>query len=206
VSSNDRVSGGHSSRGVILDAAAKLISTHGYDGMVISDLTAMSGLPASSIYYHFGNKLGILAALLSRTFEDMHTTLPAPSSFDGHPPLERLELWFSAACAALDAKPEYLRLLLAVTVGSHASDDGVRQTVRRIRDYAHASWVDALTPVFPAAGQDFIDELAVVGRAMTDGLSVTTTFDGTTYQTHAATFVALVRGLAQAQPPAQDDA
>lgn len=188
------------SRQIILDAARTLITTHGYDGMVISDLTAMSGLPASSIYYHFGNKLGILVALLDRTFEELHASYPSPSAFDDKPPLERLEAWFAAACESLDRRPEYLRLLLAVCVGSHAEEEGVRETVRRIRDYAHASWVDALTPIFAPvetpADKEFIDQLAVIGRAMTDGLSVTTTFDRTTYSAHAPAFVALIRGLA----------
>jgi AcrR family transcriptional regulator len=188
------------SRQVILDAARTLITTHGYDGMVISDLTAMSGLPASSIYYHFGNKLGILVALLERTFDELHASFPSPSSFDDMAAMDRFEAWFSAACASLDRRPEYLRLLLAVCVGSHAQEDTVRRTVRRIRDYAHASWVEALTPIFApvesAEDKEFIDQLAVVGRAMTDGLSVTTTFDGTTYSAHVPAFVALIRGLA----------
>jgi AcrR family transcriptional regulator len=198
-------SGRADSRQLILDAARTLITTHGYDGMVISDLTAMSGLPASSIYYHFGNKLGILVALLERTFAEMHASYPSPSSFDDRPPLERLEAWFTAACTSLDQRPEYLRLLLTVCVGSHAEDPGVRDTVRRIRDYAHASWVDALTPIFAPVetpeDKELIDQLAVVGRAMTDGLSVTTTFDGTTYSAHAPVFLALIRGLASSRTP-----
>lgn len=188
------------SRTVILDAARTLITTHGYDGMVISDLSAMSGLPASSIYYHFGNKLGILVALLDRTFGEMHASFPSPSSYDELPPVERLEAWFTAACRSLDQRPEYLRLILAVCVGSHAEEEEVRHTVHRIREHARASWIDALTPIFAPVetpeDEAFIDQLAVVGRAMTDGLSVATTFDGTTYSAHVGAFVALIRGLA----------
>ncbi|GAA1712791.1 hypothetical protein GCM10009745_71280 [Kribbella yunnanensis] len=190
-----------SSRDLILNTARTLISSHGYDGMVISDLSEGSGLPASSIYYHFGNKLGVLVALLERTFEDLHASYPSPSSFDGHPPLERFELWLTAACTALDRRPEYLRLLLAVSVGSHADEDNVRATVRRIRDYAHVSWVEALTPVMApldsAEDRELLEWLAVLGRAMTDGLSVSTGFDGTTYLSHVPAFVALVRGFAE---------
>jgi AcrR family transcriptional regulator len=191
---------GASSRDVILDAARTLVAGRGYDGMAISDLSAQSGLPASSIYYHFGNKLGVLAGLLDRTFEEMHASFPNPSSFDDHEPLERFEAWLSTACRSLDQRPEYLRILLAISVGPHKDAEIVRTTVRRIRDYAHASWVEALTPVFAANGgtvdEKFIDELAVLGRAMTDGLSLTNTFDGMSYSAHAAPFVALIRGLA----------
>ncbi|SEG95283.1 transcriptional regulator, TetR family [Actinacidiphila yanglinensis] len=190
-----------SSRDVILDAARALITSRGYDGMAISDLSATSGLPPSSIYYHFGNKLGVLAALLERTFDELHATFPNPSSFDEHAPLERFEKWVTAACNSLDQRPEYLRLLLAISVGPHKETDPVTHTVRRIRDYAHASWVEALTPVFAPDGGEvdeaFVDRIAVLGRAMMDGLSVTNSFDGVSYSSHVDGIVSLVRGLAE---------
>ncbi|MFD9700400.1 TetR/AcrR family transcriptional regulator [Lentzea sp. NPDC059081] len=192
---------GLNSRDVILTAARALVGEKGYDGMAVSDLCAKSGLPASSIYYHFGNKLGVLAALLERTFEELHTLFPSPSAFDHLPPLERLEAWFSAACESLDERPDYLQLLVAIGVGPQKDAEAVQGTVRRIRDFAHASWVDALTPVFAPdgdeAGEKLVQELAVLGRALTDGLSVANSFDGISYGSQSASFVALVRGLAR---------
>lgn len=189
-----------SSRDVILDAARTLVVARGYDGMAVSDLCTASGLPASSIYYHFGNKLGVLAALLERTFEELHAQFPAPSSFDDREPLERFEAWFTSACASLDQRPDYLRLLLAISVGPHKDAESVRTTVRRIRDSAHTSWVEALTPVFaPDGGEEdeaFVQQLAVLGRAMTDGMSVANSFDGMSYSSRVASFVSLIRGLA----------
>lgn len=192
---------GLSSREVILNAARALVGEKGYDGMAISDLSGQSGLPPSSIYYHFGNKLGVLSALLERTFEELHALFPNPSSFDDRAPLDRLEAWFSAACASLDRRPDYLRLLVAISVGPQKDAEVVQATVRRIRDYAHASWVDALTPIFaPNGGKNneaLVQQLAVLGRALTDGLSVADSFDGTTYSSQVAPFVALIRGLAE---------
>lgn len=168
--------------------------------MAISDLCTESGLPASSIYYHFGNKLGVLAALLERTFQELHAQFPAPSSFDNLEPLPRFEAWLTTACASLDQRPDYLRLLLAISVGPHKDAEMVRTTVRRIRDSAHTSWVEALTPVFaPDGGEEdgaFVEQMAVLGRAMTDGLSVSNSFDGTSYSANVAPFVSLIRGLA----------
>ena len=188
------------SRDLILDSARELISANGYDGMVISDLTARSGLPASSIYYHFGNKMGVLAALLERTFAELHASFPSPSSFDDLPALERFERWLRAACASLDARPEYLRLLLAVSVGSMMEEDAVRSTVRRIREHALGSWGEALGPVVQLAGGEGPDaslaELAVLGRAVIDGLAVTASFDGVSYSSHVDAIVGLVRAIA----------
>ncbi len=183
-----------------MNAARSLIGEKGYDGMAISDLSSQSGLPPSSIYYHFGNKFGVLAALLERTFEELHALFPNPSSFDELAPLERLEAWFSAACRSLDRRPDYLRLLVAISVGPHKDVEAVQQIVRRIRDYAHKSWVEALTPIFASDGDEdakvLVDELAVLGRAMTDGFSVMNSFDKSTYSAQVGPFVSLIRGLA----------
>jgi AcrR family transcriptional regulator len=192
---------GLSSREAILNVARTLIGEKGYDGMAISDLCTQSGLPPSSIYYHFGNKLGILTALLERTFEELHALFPNPSSFDDLAPLERLEAWFSAACSSLDRRPDYLRLLVAISVGPQKDAEVVQRTVRRIRDYAHASWVEALTPIFaPDGGEDdkaLVERLAVLGRALTDGLSVAESFDDMSYSSQVGPFVSLICGLAE---------
>jgi AcrR family transcriptional regulator len=192
---------GSSSRDVILDAARTLITDKGYDGMAVSDLCARSGLPPSSVYYHFGNKLGVLAALLERTFDELHALFPNPSSFENREPVERLETWFTAACDSLDRRPDYLRLLLAVSVIPYKDSETVGATVRRIREHAHASWVEALTPIFAPDGDEdgkaLVEQLAVLGRATTDGLSVANSLDGATYSSNVAPFVALIRGLAR---------
>jgi hypothetical protein len=61
--------------------------------------------------------------------------------------------------------------------------------------------VAALTPIFaPHGGKNneaLVQQLAVLGRALTDGLSVTNSFDGMSYSSHVAPFVSLVRGLAE---------
>ncbi|WP_434447382.1 TetR/AcrR family transcriptional regulator [Lentzea sp. E54] len=189
-----------SSRDVILNAARTLIDEKGYDGMAVSDLCAQSGLPASSIYYHFGSKLGVLAALLERTFEELHALFPSPSAFDHLAPLDRLEAWLSAACRRLDERPDYLRLLVAMAVGPQKDAEAVQETVRRIRGSAHASWVNALTPIFAPkvrkADKALVEQLAILGRALVDGLAVANSFDEVSYSSKVKPFLALVRGLA----------
>lgn len=186
------------SRDLILTSAQTLIAKNGYDGMAVSDLCQATGLPASSIYYHFGSKMGVLAALLDRAFTETHAIMPDPSAFTGEP-MQRFEGWFTAACDALDQRPEYLRLLLAVSIGGQEHNEEVRATVRRIREYGLASWVEALTPVFPGESpeaRDRIHSLAIVGRSLTDGTAVAQSFEHTTYASQVEPFVALIRALA----------
>src|SRR5436190_1998682 len=51
---------GEQSREVILEAAARLMAANGFDGASISSISKESGLPASSIYWHFTSKEGVL--------------------------------------------------------------------------------------------------------------------------------------------------
>lgn len=186
------------SKELILATAQTLIAKSGYDGMAVSDLCQATGLPASSIYHHFGSKMGILAALLDRAFTETHAVMPDPSAFTGEP-MQRFEDWFTAACDALDQRPEYLRLLLAVSVGAQEHNEDVRATVRRIREYGLASWVEALTPVFSGKNQEAqerIHSLAIIGRSLTDGTAVAQSFEHATYASQVKPFVSLIRALA----------
>ncbi|MFD4637606.1 TetR/AcrR family transcriptional regulator [Lentzea sp. NPDC058436] len=196
-----------SSRDVILNAAHALIADKGYDGMSVSDLCARSGLPASSIYYHFGNKLGVLASLLERTSEELHALFPGPSAFDHLAPLKRFEAWFTAACRTLDKRPDYLRLLVVVAVGPQKDDEAIRVTVQRIRDNAHASWVSALTPIFAPKGRKadkaLVQKLAILGRAVVDGLAVANSFDEISYSSEVASYLQLVSSLAELRGDAE---
>jgi AcrR family transcriptional regulator len=186
------------SRELILATAQTLIAKSGYDGMAVSDLCHASGLPASSIYYHFGSKMGVLAALLDRAFIETHAVMPDPSAFAGEP-MQRFENWFTAACDALDQRPEYLRLLLAVSIGAQEHNEDVRATVRRIREYGLTSWVEVLTPVFSGEdpeARERIHALAIIGRSLTDGTAVAQSFEHATYASQVKPFVALIRALA----------
>ena len=47
---------GEASRRRILDAATEIAAERGYEGTGIAAVSAKSGLPASSIYWHFTDK------------------------------------------------------------------------------------------------------------------------------------------------------
>ncbi len=56
------------SRQKILAAAIAVAAERGYEGTTISRVTQRSGLPASSVYWHFGDKDGLLAAVVDESF------------------------------------------------------------------------------------------------------------------------------------------
>ena len=49
---------GAKSRDEILDAAMRMMSVRGFDGTSVADIARESGLPNSSIYWHFNSKAG----------------------------------------------------------------------------------------------------------------------------------------------------
>ncbi len=61
---------GIASRAAILDAAAQIAGERGYEGTSIKLVSERSGLPASSIYWHFEDKDQLIAAVIDRSFSD----------------------------------------------------------------------------------------------------------------------------------------
>ena len=59
---------GIAARDKILDAAGEIASERGYEGTSISLVSKRSGLPASSIYWHFKNKDDLISAVIERSF------------------------------------------------------------------------------------------------------------------------------------------
>ena len=59
-----RRSNGQASRQKILAAAAEIAAERGYEGTSIGLVSEQSGLPASSIYWHFKDKDALLAAVI----------------------------------------------------------------------------------------------------------------------------------------------
>src|SRR3954454_4125580 len=100
---------GERSRELILDTAERLMASAGFAGTSIAAITAQSGLPASSIYWHFGSKDGLLAAVMKRGADRWFAAIPDWSAFEGDA-AERSEAILAMAAEALAQHPDFLRL------------------------------------------------------------------------------------------------
>lgn len=60
---------GEASRRRILDAALEIAGERGYSGTSISEVSKRSGLPNSSIYWHFTDKDALFAAVIEDSYE-----------------------------------------------------------------------------------------------------------------------------------------
>ena len=157
---------GEQSRELILDATEKLMGTRGYAATSISDIRKACGLPPSSIYWHFGSKDGVLAAVMERGAQRFFAAIPA-------------QVGVEAAAGAMVAAS---RRSIPTSCGcsfccrwSAVTIPAVAEVVRRVRDTAIAGFRDAIAQLLPAdvprsKAERVVAELAAVAVALSDGI------------------------------------
>jgi AcrR family transcriptional regulator len=156
---------GEQSRELILDATERLMATRGYAATSISDIRKACGLPPSSIYWHFGSKEGVLAAVMERGAQRYFAAIPADVE---------VERQLDAVVSQQSQHPDFLRLFLLLSL-ERSDDPAVAEVVRRVRDTAISRFRDAIAQIIPAdvppqKAQRVIAELAAVAVALSDGI------------------------------------
>lgn len=53
----------------ILDAAERLLATHGYADMTVADIAEATGITRGALYFYFASKQDVLTALVARTVQ-----------------------------------------------------------------------------------------------------------------------------------------
>jgi AcrR family transcriptional regulator len=171
---NKRRELGDKSRSEILDAALAAMSTYGYEGATVAKIASESGLPASSIYWHFGSKAGILAAVMERGAIEFFAEYDRDFARDGaaDDPRATLEAAFAASQRAVENHPEFLRLMILLGLsGQHDEKvaEVVRETSQRGHDSLHALIVSAFRGYGPDEALRIADSLVDVAQANFDG-------------------------------------
>lgn len=162
---------GERSREAILDAAERVMSHQGYNGTSIALISKETGLPNSSIYWHFASKSAILASVMERGaerfFEDA-VVLPNESS----DPAQRLADNLAHGAQALQVHRDFLRLLMLLTISS--SDEDVQEGARRVRLTARRRLHGIISHAYAVHGEgiatEVADHLADYALASFDGL------------------------------------
>ena len=108
------------------------MADRGYAGASISAICRESGLPASSVYWHFENKEGLLHAVMERGTGRMLAEISAAYDAPGSP-RERLHRMLRRAGAVFEAQPrEFQRLEMMITLERGQSDDSWRAPSERL--------------------------------------------------------------------------
>ena len=130
----------------ILDTALDLIASNGYSATSISKISTAAGVQPASIYWAFRSKEGLLAAVIERAADRWFATelekTPANSPVD----MERaLQHW----TASISARPEFLRLMLVLSLERREGDPDILMAAQRVRKQARHALVRRLGQFIP---------------------------------------------------------
>ncbi|WP_176611265.1 TetR/AcrR family transcriptional regulator [Actinomadura sp. WMMB 499] len=159
----------------ILRAAADIAAERGYDGTSVALVTKRSGLPASSVYWHFGSKDELLAAVIEHSYDEWLPARPrwAPPE-PGTDRIEYLRGWLREAGQSFADRPVFMRLGLMLLLERRAEEPAARARFQQIRTEMLAAMGDWWAAVLPEAvlerRPDLPRLLAQLNMAASDGL------------------------------------
>src|SRR6201997_4666343 len=137
---------GEQARERILDAATEVATERGYEGTTISLVSKKSGLPPTSIYWHFADKDDLIAAVIERSFARWLDALDLP---DNKPAREwAMELGTQVAKALLDA-PDFLRLGLMLALEHRPVEPRARAMFLAVREQVSETLTPAIRDLAP---------------------------------------------------------
>lgn len=202
------------SRGVrskeeILDAAERLMGARGYAATSISALAAASGLPPSSIYWHFGSKSGLLSAVMERGAQRFLAAGTLGAQDQPGEPRTRLRLMIETTVGNIPAHAPYLRLFVLLLLGVEGDHSQQHVTARVRASGRHLlglglAW--AYEPWGEAAAQDAREHLTDLTLALLDGIFMACEATGTVPEGLVDRAVRAVHALAQQRHPDADRA
>jgi len=156
------------SRERILDAAERLMAERGFNATSITAISGASASPASSIYWHFGSKEGLLAAVLERSAERWLAGLGRARDLPGDAS-ERLRAFIAQGMADFERRPpEFMRLavMLGVERSETHADGDCLQAIRRIRNRGADLIAEAIEEAYADAGRERAREIARACRGL----------------------------------------
>ncbi|MDH2412999.1 TetR family transcriptional regulator [Nocardioides sp. CER19] len=108
---------GEVSRRAILDATLRIASERGYVGTTVAQVKRATGLPASSLYWHFKDKDDLIADALDHAFALWHEHSPRwERGTSGESLAASLATHFSEATRGLDHEPGFWRMGLMMSL------------------------------------------------------------------------------------------
>jgi AcrR family transcriptional regulator len=181
-SASRRKKQGAQSRLRILEATFELAHELGYQGTSISKVVQRSGLPASSVYWHFADKDALFAAMIQHSFEQWRARLPrwAPPA-RGASRRDELANRIRSAIASIATNPEFWRLGLLLSLQRQPVERRARQLFKHIRRRVIANmaafWQHVLPRGHRRRAPGLPEALARITMATADGLFVSAQID-----------------------------
>lgn len=164
------------SRQRILDAVIQIAAERGYEGTTVALVSERSGLPVSSIYWHFGKKDDLIAAVIQRSYEEWAAHVEELPTLS--PEMTETEM-FSAVlhheAGSLAEHPDFLRFGLMLALEERAQEPLARRifltTRRQTRERIERGF-RLLLALRGAEDDTFARQAAVLTLAAVDGLFI----------------------------------
>jgi len=168
-----RRANGEVSRQRILDAAADIAGERGYEGTSINLVSERSGLPASSIYWHFKDKDELIAAVIDRSFHQWVEAVGRPLSTPVGADSEKVfRLRLQRTGEALASFPDFLRLGLMLILERRPDEPTARVRFIEVRQFTAARLGAFYERYFSALDTTGIASLVTLTMALADGLFI----------------------------------
>ena len=155
---------GAQSRRRILEAATEIAGQLGYSATSISEVSKRSGLPNSSIYWHFKDKDALFAAVIEDSYQKWSAYFSEKSEgLITSPGSSVIQLHES-----LESFPAFLRFGHLVILEQHEVELGARKAFLEIRHRALALMAEKYMAQTNCDG-DTAQQLAAISLALVDG-------------------------------------
>jgi AcrR family transcriptional regulator len=167
---------GEESRQRILDAVIQIAAERGYEGTTVALVSDRSGLPVSSIYWHFGKKDDLIAAVIQRSFDEWEAGLDDIPELS--PDMNRREMLTAVLrheAGSLADHPDFLRFGLMLALEERADEPRARRiflTVRRRSLERIERGLTLFLALQGVADEAFARRAAVLTMAAVDGLFI----------------------------------
>ena len=150
----------------ILDATAELAGERGIDGTTIAAITERSGLPKSSIYWHFGDKEALIASVVDDSYQRWIEHIKSTTEPGDH---QRLGPGFGPSISAITNSPDFIRLGLMLSLDQRQPNSPARQRFIEIRSEVRVNLQRLYRATFPHLSDASLERLSELTMALTDG-------------------------------------
>ena len=125
---------GEATRRRILDAAIALICERGYSGTSVDSVCKRAGVVKTALYWHFGSKAGLLAAIIGEITEQWVDDLELKASA-GANPIERLDAMLAGFRSMITKREHSLQIVAAIVAEPANIDEEVMDAVRWLNEH-----------------------------------------------------------------------
>ena len=151
-------------RAQILAAAAGLFSRGGYKGVTVDAIAQRAGISKGNLYWYFRSKREIFQLLFDDIFERFGPPVQKIIESD-EPPRQKLRALTRTLFEITEANPEAMYLMMQI-----AAQPELREMVSFEYSQLIRRYIDFVTPLFTAMGEEKPEDTAVVYVAILDAL------------------------------------